>query len=362
MSLIQSTTETITWIDALTLGVAGRGWPDPGSPYSRLPSHARSLAPRPVWTHSRHSAGLGICFTTDSGSLSARWHVGYRVRVAHMPLTGLAGVDLYALSPQGFRWVATGFPGDSAQNESLLFCGKEKKQETFMLYLPLFVPVKRVEIGIDKHAAIAPHPIGKKENLLPLCFYGTSLTQGASASRPGMAYPAIVGRWARRPIINLGFSSCGRMEVELAHILAELEVSLYVLDCMPNMTAEMIVERTVPFVRALKEKRPDTPILLCECVRYQNAWFLKERLETYMLKNLALKEQYRTLTEDLHYRGLHYLKEVEFMASDTECSVNNHATDLGMMRYARAVFRNIIRNRIIPLEDNLAGREVMKHE
>ena len=67
-------------------------------------------------------------------------------------------------------------------------------------------------------------------------FYGTSITQGACASRPGMAAVAIVGRKLDTSVINLGFSGNGRMQPEIADLLIELDPAIYVIDCIQNMS------------------------------------------------------------------------------------------------------------------------------
>src|SRR5205823_11246646 len=91
----------------------------------------------------------------------------------------------------------------------------------------------------------------------PVVFYGTSITQGGCASRPGMVHTAILGRRLDRPVINLGFSGNGKMEPELAALLAELDPAVYVLDCLPNLNAQEIRERVGPFVRTLRQARPE---------------------------------------------------------------------------------------------------------
>ena len=66
--------------------------------------------------------------------------------------------------------------------------------------------------------------------------YGTSIAQGGCATRPGLAWTSILARKLDRTVINLGFSGNGRMEKELVSLLAELNPSIYVLDCLPNLT------------------------------------------------------------------------------------------------------------------------------
>ena len=91
----------------------------------------------------------------------------------------------------------------------------------FMLYLPLYNGVKSVEIGVPRDASFAAAAPRPAERSKPIVFYGTSITQGGCASRPGMVHTAIVGRRFDRPVINLGFSGNGRMEPELAELIAD---------------------------------------------------------------------------------------------------------------------------------------------
>ncbi len=44
---------------------------------------------------------------------------------------------------------------------------------------------------------------------------------GGCASRPGTCHPALLGRMLDYPVINLGFSGNGKMEGEVAELLAE---------------------------------------------------------------------------------------------------------------------------------------------
>ena len=71
-------------------------------------------------------------------------------------------------------------------------------------------------------------------------FYGTSITHGACASRSGMTHVAILGRRFERPVLNLGFSGNGRLESEVATLLAELDPAVFVIDCLPNITADVV--------------------------------------------------------------------------------------------------------------------------
>ena len=124
-------------------------------------------------------------------------------------------------------------------------------------------PLAGLAYGQNHFARLMPvnGPVGNRK---PLVFYGTSITQGGCASRPGMVHTAILGRWLDRPVINLGFSGNGTMDPEMADLMAELDPALYILDCLPNINAAQVAKRVVPFVRTLRKARPETPILLVE--------------------------------------------------------------------------------------------------
>src|ERR1017187_7975974 len=137
----------------------------------------------------------------------------------------------------------------------------------YLLYLPLYNGVEEVKIGVPPEAkfeSALPRPAGLK----PIVFYGTSIVQGGCASRPGMAYPAILGRRLDRPQINLGFSGNAWSEPEVAQLLAELDPAAYVLDPLPNMKEEWVVPRLARFVEILRGAHPKTPIVLVENVPY----------------------------------------------------------------------------------------------
>ena len=72
----------------------------------------------------------------------------------------------------------------------------------------------------------------------PIVFYGTSITHGACASRPGMVHTAILGRWLDMPVVNLGFSGNGRMDQAVGEFLVQVDATAYVIDCLPNMGPE----------------------------------------------------------------------------------------------------------------------------
>ncbi len=126
-----------------------------------------------------------------------------------------------------------------------------------MLYLPLYDGVDKLEIGIDPGAEIVASELNSPNRENPIVMYGTSILQGASASRPGMAATNIIGRRFDREVVNLGFSANAFLDKEIAELMSEVEASAYVLDFVPNASVSQIKELTIPFYRILRKKTSD---------------------------------------------------------------------------------------------------------
>ena len=327
------------WYDILALGIEGQGWKNVKAPYDRLPEKAVTMVREPVWNLSRNSAGLCVRFVTDAPAIQARWTLtGKNLALPHMPATGVSGLDLYVRNADGknWHWLGVGRPTE-VTNTATLVSGLADGKHEFLLYLPLYNGVSSVEIGLPKTAQLWKADARPVEKQKPLLFYGTSITQGGCASRPGMVHTAILGRKLDRPVLNLGFSGNGKMEPEMATLFAELDPAVYVLDCLPNMNAKEIEERVDPFVRTLRKAHPKTPILLVEDRSYANASVLAGPKKHNDDNRAALAKVYEALLKS-GVTGLHYLKGDKLLGDDGEDTVDgSHPTDLGFMRQADAL-------------------------
>ena len=310
----------MTWVDAQTLTVEGKGWTETEAPYDRLPAKARGVVRDPVWWLSKNSAGLCVRFQTTSDTVGVRWEVAGGLAMPHMPATGVSGVDLYARTETGWRFVGNGRPSEQASETTF----RPGPATELCLYLPLYNVTTSVQIGVPAGQSVtAAPPRGR-----PVVFYGTSITQGGCASRPGMASTNIAGRRLDVPTINLGFSGNGQSEPELADLLAEIDAAVYVLDPLWNMSPDMVRDRIPPFVRKLRAARPDTPILLVEDCRISGSF------PTAMGK--VLREA-RAQLEQEGVGNLHLLSAEGMLGPDDEGTVDGcHPTDLGFMYQADA--------------------------
>ena len=325
----------LRWTDIREFGIEGQGWQDTKATYDRLPARAEGKVRAPVWGLSQSSAGMHVRFITDAARMHARWAVtSTNLAMVHMPSTGVSGLDLCVKTEKGeWRWLAVGRP-DKQTNSMGLVINLPPGQREYLLYLPLYNGTHYVEVGVPQSASIVKAGPWGPGTRKPVLFYGTSIQQGACASRPGMVHSAILGRRFQFPHINLGFSGNGKMEPELADLLAELDPSVYVLDCLPNMGAPEVTERVEPFVRKLRAAHPHTPIVLVEDRSYADSFLNTTKREHNEASRAALKRAYDNLRKS-GVKDLHYLKGADLLGDDGEATVDgSHPNDLGFMRHA----------------------------
>jgi hypothetical protein len=327
--------ENVLWYDLRLLGLEGQGWSDVKAPFDRLPAKAEPHVRPEVWGLSRHSAGLAARFVTGAATIKARWTLtSSRLEMPHMPATGVSGLDLYVKDGEGrWRWLAIGIPKGQSTTAQLV-TGLPEGEREYLLYLPLYNGVQSVEIGIPQDVSLKKAPERPDDRDKPIVFYGTSITQGGCASRPGMVHTAILGRRLDRPVINLGFSGNGRLEADVAKLLAELDAAVFVIDCLPNVDAAAVSERTEPLVRILREKHLETPIVLVEDRSYSDSFLLAGKRNRNETSRAALRKAFDRL-QDAGVKNLHYLEGENLLGDDNEGTVDSsHPTDLGFVRQA----------------------------
>lgn len=327
--------QEVRWQDPTSLEIEGRGWETTASPYVRLPDSAKDKVGWLAWQQSRQSAGICVRFVTDAAAVSVRWSLtNASLAMPHMPATGVSGVDLYARLPDGsWRFVGNGRPGQQDGNLAQFeFPEGAKPKRECLLYLPAYNGTKSLEIGVSPGARLekpAPRPEGLRR---PIVIYGTSITQGGCASRPGMIWTSILGRLLDRPVINLGFSASGTMEPPVAEPLAELDPAVYVIDCTWNMgtTQEVYFDRITKLVGTIRKARSLTPIVFVgqSLIRPEaHPTDLTRRQE-----NAVLKLQKEGV------QGLILVPGTDLIGDDGEGTVDGvHLNDLGMDRQARCL-------------------------
>jgi hypothetical protein len=165
-----------------------------------------------------------------------------------------------------------------------------------------------MEIGVPDSAEFKFIPTLKEK---PIVVYGTSIAQGGCASRPGMGWTNILSRKLDYPVINLAFSGNGPLEKELVDLIDEIDASLYIYDCLPNMgslSSEEVVKRTIYGVSKIREKH-DTPILLVDHIGYRNQEMNNASKESGDRMNSALKSAYDSLVNQ-GVKNIYHLRKI----------------------------------------------------
>jgi lysophospholipase L1-like esterase len=332
----------LKWHDVETWGVEGRAWTDLERLrwFDRFPSAAQSQVTPKVWELSRDSAGMMVRFKTDAKAIWAHYVLrSDRLALPNMTAIGASGIDLYGRDENGkLRWVGVTKP-DKKEIKQAIISDLQPTMREYAAYLPLYNGVESLEIGVPPEAkfeGLAP----RMEK--PLVFYGTSITHGASASRPGMAHTAILGRHLEIPVVNLGFSGNGKMDAAVGEFLVKIDAAAYVIDCLPNMSAAEVRQKCQPLVKLIRAARPETPIVLVEDRRYANSWILPGRKKYNDDNHAALRESYDALIKE-GFTKLYYVPGDNLIGDDGEGSTDgSHPSDLGFVRQT-AVFEPILR-------------------
>ena len=289
------------------------------------------------------ASGVVVRFSATSAEIHARWTLANK-NLASANITAIAssGLDLYAKTDAGrWHWLGIGRPTKYPENTEALAANIPPGQRDYRIYLPLRNGVTSLEIGVPKGSEItksAPRPAGLK----PILFYGTSITHGISASRAGMTHVAMLGRMFNREVINLGFSGNGKMEPEVAALVAELDPAVFVLDCLPNMNDKEINERAEACVKTIRAAHAATPILLVEDRNYSDNFLNPSRRERNETNHKAMRDVYAKMQRD-KIQHLFYLKADNLLGEDGEATIDgSHPTDLGFARQA-AEFARVLK-------------------
>jgi len=341
-ALTSDTGDTIKFYDGQSFAILGRYHAEKN--YTRFPYEYKSKLREEVWNLGQHSAGISIRFRTNSPYIAVNWTVKNDNVMDHMAFTGIKGIDLYTFVDGRWKYINTGRVKGKTSEAMLFRSGGDISRE-FLLNLPLYDGVDSLSIGVKPESVITI-PV---EKLLidkkPVVYYGSSITQGGCASRPGMAFTNILSRRLDRSFINMGFSGSGTFDLPVGEAMCESDAALYIIDCNPNTKTELIYDRAVELVKLIKQRKPDLPVLMIEAYYYVNGLTSPQDSENGR-KNMELQRAYKTLKKS-GIQALYYQKGDGMIGDDFEGTVDGvHPNDLGMMRIADSlepVIRKIIK-------------------
>ena len=233
-----------------------------GEPFRRLPLEVARQCGEGVLALHTNTAGGRARFSTDSDIVAIRAEMPGKCLMPHQPFLGSSGFTLYLNEGEESHYFGSFMPPvDRGAGYASLLRFPDRARRDITIYFPLYDNVDRLEIGLRPGAA--PASGGGYRPGPPVLFYGSSITQGGCASRPGNSYQGFISRALGCDYWNLGFSGNAKGEAAMAEYIAGQPMSLFFMDYDHNSpSAEHLAKTHEPFFRIIREKNPDLPIIL----------------------------------------------------------------------------------------------------
>lgn len=307
--------------------------------YRRLPVNLVHPLPNDVELLTTNTAGVQIRFKAYTKAIAIRIKLHGAHYMHHMAPVGEMGADLY-LSKEGEPRFhsSTSFNEQKDYIESALLDLEHENTYNAVINLPLYQGVYEVQLGFDESTQLMPPEQRKRQGRA--VFYGTSITQGGCANRPGMAYTNILSRKMDVECINLGFSGSGKGEPEVAHAIAMIEnPRILVLDYDCNCPTAQQLEKTMyDFIKIYRESHNNVPILVVSKLRYA-AELIDERSAADRIERRTAQVNALEKLAGEGYKDIYFQDGAELLGEDFEvCTVDGiHPTDLGFYRIAEVL-------------------------
>lgn len=327
----QAQTPTLRWVDASTLGIIGQALPT-GKPFDRINTQEHRM-PENTIGYCGFSTGLAVVFTTDSPTIVARWTTSQSMPGVNMSAITQKGLDLYIREGEEWVYAGVGRPTITAekrnQHEYKIIENSTSEKKECLMYLPIWDRIESLEIGVAEGSSITPleNPFRHK-----IVVHGSSITHGASSSRSGMTYPALLERRTGLYMINLGYSGMSTLQPEFAEYLSKVEdADAFLFDTFSNPSAEVIEERFDKFVDIIRAKHPTTPLIFTQTIRRDTRNY-NSKTEDFEARKQAMAEKKvrERMKRDKH---IYFLDSEGWVGYDHLGTADGtHPTDLGFMR------------------------------
>ncbi len=311
------------------------GYTDTDAPFTRMPQAVAETVSEGVAGLNRHTAGIRVRFATDSPYIAVRIEWERFGFMGHMAAAGFCGADLYRVKDGIHSFAGAVFPDynvDAVRDgvEGLIRVPGEMTE--YVLGFPLYNDVKKLYIGVKEGCHLTA---GAEEyrNKKPVVFYGSSITQGGCASRPGTCYQGFLSRSLNMDYINLGFSGNAKGEQTMADFIAGLDMAVFVYDYDHNApNPEHLKQTHYNLYETVRRVHPDLPIVMISRPEAPGTWDVRQRLA-------IIADSYRRAVE-AGDRNVYFINGGDFFAGEVadSCTVDGcHPTDLGFYFMAQGI-------------------------
>ena len=286
----------------------------------------------------RMTSGGRIVFETNSPYIAIKIKAEL-LPMGHMTYLGTFGFDVYEDRGEGFKYLTSMVPPDDCmENKNGYECLNDFRTpgvKRLMLHFPLYGFVDELYIGFDENSYVKKLE-SHYEDKKPLVFYGSSVTHGACATRPGNCYPPIVSLKSNIDFINLGFSGSANAQKELAEYIANIPMSAFIMEYDYNdcQTPELVRQRHYPFYKIIREKNPDLPIIIMSLpITTSEPWYESRQcvIESY--------EKAKANGDNVYFVDGLTVFDGEYY--DCATADGCHPNDYGYIRMAKAVLKGL---------------------
>lgn len=348
-SLPETVSGDTKWINPKSnpnLSLYGFNWFQEDQLYRRLPMSSfqelETITPA-VNRLADNTSGGQIHFRSDSSKLILKVKLTHPVSLANMTAVSQGGFDCYVGKDYHDLkfYNTTRFELNKTEYVFTLF-ENENTKNLIVLNFPLYGGVSEVLIGLDVNASLMkPEPLERNGKIV---IYGTSITQGGCASRPGLSFTNILSRRLQCEFINLGFSGNAFGEIEVARVISQIhDAKLFIIDYEANSGTNGKMELTLDrFIRCLRENNPETPIAVLSRIKY----LFDDLKPTLGTRREALRKFQENMVKKFRKSGdkfVYYIDGSRLMGKDYhEYTIDSiHPNDLGFMKIADGLEKRI---------------------
>ncbi len=300
-----------------------------GDHYVRLPAEVAKSVNNGVFGLHTHTAGGRVRFVTNSPYVAISVKLNNANKMSHFAFTGSIGCDMYS----GTRYIDTIVPPTSVttEYEGVINVPFSEERE-YTVNMPLYSGIDKMYIGIKEGSVLKTAP--DYEIAKPVVYYGSSVTQGGCASRPGNAYQNIISRELDCDFINLGFSGSARAEDEIANYIASLDMSAFVYDYEYNTASFEHYQNTHErMFKIIREANPTTPIVMVSRPKY----YLTPSERRFFEEVLMVTYNNAVAAGD---KNVYYIDGMTLFAPEMREAAlvdNVHPTDVGFLGMAQVI-------------------------
>lgn len=334
--------EDMLWLDPITsedIQIYGFEWLNENKNYHRLPDkHEQELIPicPNVVNLSKNTSGGQLHFRTNSKRLCIKATIDSNVNLAGMAPIARGGFDCYVGDDfSSLMFYRTSFYDPLETSYEYEFFNNNQKDQLIVINFPLYAGVKEVYIGIQPDAHITKALSFQDEERIVI--YGTSITQGGYASRPGLSFTNILSRRLQREWINFGFSGNAMGEHELIEVISKVrKPSMFIVDYEANAGTNGKLEMTLEdIILTIRKNLPSVDIVILSRIPYLfddlNPVLGSRRKEIRDFQRNMVKKMKKQGDEKIHFIDGSKL----FGKNFHEFTIDSiHPNDLGFMKIA----------------------------